>query len=509
MPMTLADLVTDLDARGALTLSLVNNCKTSVKHLALALGYASAAVCPLDTAWQDEATWGAKLQAHFATLDPLLSLLTQRNTRSNIRLVMRLAAAHGLLAAPPGSGAGQAHQLSLLPTTRRDTFTRALRTAAPYQQAYRSRPSEGRFYGLQFADWPADIQAGWEQWRDLVRSRSRANSRASSRLRETTVKSYREHFALYLGFLTNIRHVSPTWETFFETRPLEDFIEWHAEKAGASPITNVGFFTVAKVAAMAKVLATAKGLKAQTALDLAALRNGLPAVPSVHKKEDHTLSLRELQTVANAYLTEGRAPYPDDGRVTFPGARRASRFQKGVMLSLFIILPMRQRNMRELEIGESLRQDRAGHWHIDFKGEGLKVAKRRGGINTYHVDLTDYRPEFIPLLDEWLQVYRPRLRNADRSRALFLTQYGNPFSGHALYMELADAVALKTGVRWFPHMIRSTWATWALEKTKDFTFVATMLGDTVQMVMKAYQQIDVNQQHAKAKVLLSEELHAG
>ena len=58
-------------------------------------------------------------------------------------------------------------------------------------------------------------------------------------------------------------------------------------------------------------------------------------------------------------------------------------------------------------------------------------------------------------------------------------------------------------------MIRSTWATWALEKTKDFTFVATMLGDTVQMVMKAYQQIDVNQQHAKAKVLLSEELHAG
>ena len=70
-----------------------------------------------------------------------------------------------------------------------DTFTRDLRTAAPYQQAYRSRPSEGRFYGLQFADWPADIQAGWEQWRDLVCSRSRANSRASSRLRETTVKS--------------------------------------------------------------------------------------------------------------------------------------------------------------------------------------------------------------------------------------------------------------------------------------------------------------------------------
>jgi len=493
--MTLADLMTDLTARGALTTNRVKDIRTSIKHLALAFGYGSPDQCPLDVAWRDEATWAEELQAHFATMEAqgrTLSLLSRRSTRSNIRLVMRTAAAEGLLVAPPGPDPAQV--VRLLPTTRRDVFTGHLQATAPYQSTYRSQTGPDRFYGLQQAQWPADIQEGWEKWRATP---------AVRRLREPTVNSYREHFALYFGYQANVMHRTPTWESLFDTRQLTAFYEWHADKLGASRITNVGFFTVAKAAAMAKVL------RLPVALDLAAFRNELPAPTETHIKEDHGVSLKKLEEVADAYLAEGRAKAAPDRYSKFPGARRASLFQKGIILKLLVRVPLRQRNVRELQIGRSIRKDPAGHWHIDFRGDGLKVGKRRGGVNTYHVDLTTYRPDFDPLLEEWIQDWRPRIRNAATSRSLFLTQYGNPFSAHALYAELSEAVALKTGRRWYPHMIRTTWATEALEDTKDFTFVATMLGDTVQMVMKAYQHIDVNQQHAKGRDFLSKALHAG
>ena len=70
------------------------------------------------------------------------------------------------------------------------------------------------------------------------------------------------------------------------------------------------------------------------------------------------------------------------------------------------------------------------------------------------------------LLEEWLAVHRPKLPNAADSRFVFLTMYGKPHIGKTLHADLSSAVAMRTGKRFYPHLIRSIWATEYLEQTR-------------------------------------------
>jgi hypothetical protein len=65
------------------------------------------------------------------------------------------------------------------------------------------------------------------------------------------------------------------------------------------------------------------------------------------------------------------------------------------------------------------------------------------------------------------------------------------FSGTAFRDEIAEMIAMKTDKRFYPHLIRTIWASTYIRKTGDYTGAAVMLGDTVQMVQKAYHDIEV------------------
>ena len=62
--MTFADLLTALEAEGALPSSRAKDCKTSLRYLAHALGHGSLDACPVATACLKEDTWGAALETH-------------------------------------------------------------------------------------------------------------------------------------------------------------------------------------------------------------------------------------------------------------------------------------------------------------------------------------------------------------------------------------------------------------------------------------------------------------
>ena len=79
----------------------------------------------------------------------------------------------------------------------------------------------------------------------------------------------------------------------------------------------------------------------------------------------------------------------------------------------------------------------------------------------------------------------------------------------SLRLELASAVALRTGQRFYPHLISTIWATEYLEATQDFTTAAVLLGDTLAVVMRTYYDIVNKDHHAKAKAFLGKALHAG
>ena len=484
--MTFADLLTALDTRAALPASRIKDMKTSLRYLAAALGQTSLDECPVDAACRDPATWTAALETHFAWLEAqgrTISAVTRRNTRHNLRVVFRLAEASGLLTQPLPP--------RLLTKPKRDDFRRQQRATAPYQSTYRPQTGPRRF-GLPQAQWPPDIQAGFRDYQ----------AKCGRRIRESTFRGYVNRLVTYVGYFTNICGRTPTWDDLFDVAHLDEFLRWHGERLGR-PVSVQGHQVAQMLGALANVL------KHRHARALADFRKTLPTPAPLHVKRVHWVNLATLETVAEACLTEGRRPYTAHSRVRYPGARRAALFQRGLMLKLLVRVPLLQRNVREMRLGEHLFKDQDGYWQLHFAGDDLKIGTRGGGVNEYNLNLSTYRPEFIPVLEEFLQVYRPRLPNPTDSTLLFLSCRGKPFSQLTLQLELSCAVAMRTGQRFYPHLIRTIWATEYLEATQDITTAATMLGDTVAVVMKTYYDIVHKDHHAKASAFLGTALHAG
>jgi hypothetical protein len=479
--MTLADMLAMLQSRALVPASRAKDLKTSLGYLAHALGYLSLDTCPVGDACRDPATWGKALDTHFQALEApgrTISAATRRNTRNNLRVCFRQAAAHGLLAAPLPE--------RLLMKRQRDAFALQLRETAPYQRTYHVQDSPYRF-GLPQAQWPPDIQAGWQAYR----------AKCGLRLREITFRAHANRLVIYLGYLTNICGRTPTWDDLFDVALLGEFVRWHGARVGRTIATH-GQAVVQTIGAIAVVL------KHDNARALADFRNTLPKPPPMHAKRTHWVSLAQLEAVAEACLAAGRSSYLVDPRSRNPGLRRASEFQRGVLLKLLVRVPLRQRNVRELQLERNLWKDQAtGHWHLAFVGDELKIGQRGAEINKYELNLSTYRPEFIAVLEEFLTVYRPKLPNATASPFLFLSSRGAPYTMRSLHQDLAYIVALHTGQRFYPHLIRTIWATEYLRATGDFTTAATMLGDTLVVVMRTYYDIVHEDQHAKANAFLS------
>ena len=485
--MTFAELFDALVAKDAVMASRRSDCKTSLRYLAKALGYTTLEACPVADACQKPEEWLAALEKHWQALTDqgeTIGANTRRNTRSNCRHIFRQAEAHGLIQAP-------LPPRLLTKNTTQAVFLRQQRETSPYQSTYGGSRS-GRAYGLPFAQWPADIKAGWRHYQTKCGHR------------ETTFQSYRHSWRSILALLKRSCGRSPHWEDLFDAAQLREFVIWHGKRLGR-PRTVLSRHVVVIAAAMAKVLGH------KHARDLADYRNTLQKPAATHDKRHHWVSLAEIETVANSCLAEARIPVIRRNRkdVRRLGGKRATRFQYGLMLKLLVRIPLRQRNVREIRLEHNLYKDeRTGHWHLQFSGDELKIGNRGSEVNKYEVDLTEDTTGLVAVLEEFLNVYRPLLLGAQPSLFLFITK-GKPFTATTLWQQLSIVVTMGTGKRFYPHLIRSIWATKAIEKKEELGTIATALGDTVATVMTTYYDQHIKEQRGKAKSFVDRELRTG
>jgi len=119
------------------------------------------------------------------------------------------------------------------------------------------------------------------------------------------------------------------------------------------------------------------------------------------------------------------------------------------------------------------------------------------------------------VLEEFQRDYRPLLRGAATSPFLFLsTLTGGPYKPNGLRAEISATVALHTGKRFYPHLIRTIWATEYLlstpppgEPPPSYATAGMLLGDTTAMVIKAYQHLADKDHHARARSFVTRALH--
>ena len=158
------------------------------------------------------------------------------------------------------------------------------------------------------------------------------------------------------------------------------------------------------------------------------------------------------------------------------------------MLRLWRYIPYRQRNMREMQFDENLYKDSHGKWHITFRGEQLKVATKRGSLNTFTVPFPE---PLTPVLENYLTIWRPILltKASQPCPYVFLTRNGTPYDINGLNQRAGGIVYRYTGKHWHPHIIRSVWATEWISNGGDFNTAAYMLNDKLETVIAKYNHL--------------------
>jgi hypothetical protein len=466
--MTIGEIFETLATRGAFTASRVKDIRTAVKVLTTALGPESPAQCPGDPAGLDLVPWAAALEDHWRLEDAKrtaqnkapVSAASRRNTRNNLRLLLREAKTHGLLTPPV--------VVPLRARKHRLTWIREQRETSPYKGTFDRRGRQR--YRLRQDQWPPDVAQGWQTYRttcDLEHP-----------VRETTFRKNAASLELYFGFIATILDRPPVWQDTFDVVTVSAFVRWHAARHQRT--TTVSGRMLAIIAT-----AIAHVLQHPAHPRLYAYSKKLKLPDSMHDKEELIFPLATIEAVADALLAEGRLPLINTSHTKYPGALRAVSFECGLMLKILARMPMRQRNLREMQFGRHLTH-RGGHWRIRFAEGDLKVGDRGGKPNVYAFDISQRFPDLPDILEEWRTVHRPKLPHAANDTHVFLTRNGTPYADKTLHNLLSTVVGIRSGKRFYPHLIRSIWATEAVKAGVPLHAIAEMLGDLPATVHKSY-----------------------
>jgi hypothetical protein len=489
--MTLTDLLHTLQARGAIPASRIKDLKTSIRYLACALGKDTPDRCVEADLTLAEPHWKAKLNRYFGSLSPAPSPHTVRNTRNNLSFLFRTAANCALLTpALPGSS----------PSLSRRALDQQCRRTSPYRERWHT--THDIPYGLKPAQWPHDIYERWQQYCTDRQLKTRARS----------LTDYTNFLKLYLGFLITIQGLSIQWNDLFDLTLIDQYVRWNSQRSHTR-------ITVCACRTVSILRTVARHFNHPHASAITAYHRELPMPEPVHRKKDYNIKLHELETAALRELQEAYRPVtgyrPGTNALTYPsylrrqkapGLVRALQYQRALTLRLMIRIPLRVRNFCEMQLDRNLYQDEDRHWHLHFQGDELKKSVRNGRINEYHVNLTTYCPELIPQLEEFLAVFRPRIPHATTISSVFLSRSGRPYHPAHFQREITAAVLKQTHKRFYPHLIRTIWASEYIARTGDFTTAALMLGDTVQVVLQRYHEILEKDHQQKASHFLADVL---
>jgi hypothetical protein len=433
--------------------------KTAVKVLAQAFAYPHPRACPLEVCRQPLPELYRKIEAHLRAQGK--GPHTLRNTKNNLSRMFRLAAAHGLMTLPPRT---------------------PVPTFAPREK--RSRPGgactrpDGTY--LRFAHWPPTLQADFTAFATWATAPLVEGREARWQKRPSTVENYQRLFAAYFGFLSHVRHMaSLEFEQLFDFSLIHAFVHWHVNE-------RHGRVTVFAHEFLKSLLALTRQYRPQPALhaQLLALRRTMPRPHPTFQKSDAWVSLAELDQI-------GAALWPQKLPTELQGSGRffAHRASLSLVLRLWVYIPYRQRNMREMRLHENLYQDTHGLWRIRFAREQLKIAMKQGRPNIFDLP---FPPALVPTLETYLQSWHPRLVAGTASAAplLFPTTRGTPYNATHFNQATQEVVYAYTGQYWHPHIVRSVWATeWIRTTRGDFYTAAVMLNDKLDTVIKNYAHL--------------------
>jgi hypothetical protein len=460
--MTLHDLTDQLSPQ--FPVSVQKDLKTAVRLLAHALNYADAKSCPVEACLHPLPHLYQVIETHLTAQGK--SAHTIRNTKNNLSRLFRLAEAQALFALMPAK-LTQRFKFNDMPL-RKGTVPRQDGSHLPRRH------------------WPPDVEEQFATFATWATDPFVPGRDAKWKKRQITVDVYQRTFEAYFGYLHHVLKIRPVQFThLFDFTRIEQFVLWHINDKWHRP-TQVADNLVKFLHALASQYHPDPTLAAS----LRTLRKRMPPVRPLYNKSDAWVPLHELERVgvalwpsASPEALRRRASASD--RIS-AGRRYAGRAATSLMLRLWVHIPYRQRNMREMKLDHNLYRTPEGQWRIRFAGEQLKIATKRGQSN---VSDLPFPPTLVSALETYLTTWRPILAHIHNASEVFLTQVGTPLNPDSLRSNVQGQVYRFTGRRWHPHMIRTTWATEWIQSSGDFMTAAIMLNDRLETVIQNYSHL--------------------
>jgi hypothetical protein len=406
--------------------------------------------------------------------------------------------------------------------------------------AIRARPNRGeRFEVAKYTLDPVPIsfQKELDAYRIWTTSPYTQKRPASLKRREATqdgVETYIKRFAGYLVKFKGFRAKEITLSCLTAPQNLIDHVVWYVENQGGRYTAGVKYIC-SKVTCLAKYLqitavsGDVKREMEERITEIKEFRVALPATVQVVDKTVRWISLKNLDAIAVAHDPANFAKRDVCERWVRAFNRLVREHEQGIfpkgndftvtalqagislMLRLIVRIPLRQRNLREMEwnparpeLGRNLYKS-GDQWHLRFRGVDMKIGHKRGKENM--VNYT-FPPDLGADLDRYMKLWRPMLidsttylhcapeRAGEMPRIVdqeyfFLNSCGRQFTSAGIQCQISNLTYKYFGVSMSPHIVRSVWATEYLKEKgmPGVVICAYMLNDTIQTVLTTYADI--------------------
>jgi len=355
-------------------------------------------------------------------------------------------------------------------------------------------------YGIPLSEMPVQLRTDIEtvlKWKvaDFARNRPK-----NGKIRAVTANNDRLGLQELTGYVVKIAGGDPqSLRDLIQQDYIEGFIEWGINERHIKGNSLLG--------RLAGILAIVKYHPLFTGLDFTWFKTLIDSIPvedvSERKKRKAAkyVSYDELEAIPAQIRARRKAEEKTRRKNPVRAAQLAS---DEFMFRWFLVLPWRQRNLRECRIGglapnlfkgkippigdidkpawileEEARNPEAEFWMLSFTPAGTKTK--------ITVDLLLPR-QLIEPLEEYLAEFRPLLLNGMNSDTLFVTPRGKPMRSDHVGKVIGHWTTTFASNRTTPHMIRDSVAyKWLKVHPKDFLTLSKILWHkNVQTTIQIY-----------------------
>jgi integrase len=334
-------------------------------------------------------------------------------------------------------------------------------------------------YSVRLHQWPTAMQVEYQKYRSWCLARFDLGRDPKYKQREVSADQNLSNLERVAGYAKNIEQIDIatfSMSMFFKETLIKRYISWMVEER------NGGIVRVTQVRLVAQLLGMARGYfsNSEAVEWLAEIKERLDPEPVKNKRkalisrEDLLKVPQHIRSKRLSILNRGMK----DGRIVSE-RNQANLVLQELLFRFLLERPMRQRNIREMKLGENLYQSEPGGWEIKFKGKGMKNGK------PYEIS---YPKSLVPLLQEYLKKYRPKLCNGHENEYVF----PNPNGGHIdprVIQRIVDTNTFETlGKHMTPHLIRDCVAYYILKyRPEEYHMVSLLLGHAdVKTTLRIY-----------------------